>query len=77
VNVTKLEGLFADEVALIQPTTGYMRLLKESVVQIREARKARVREKIAESAISVRQTRKNPRQSGQSLEKRMELCYNY
>jgi len=33
VNVTKvkLEGLFADE---LQPTPGYMRLLKESVLQI-------------------------------------------
>jgi hypothetical protein len=36
VNVTKakLEGLFADELALLQPTPGYMRLLKESVLQI-------------------------------------------
>jgi hypothetical protein len=36
VNVSKamLEGLFADELALLQPTPGYMRLLKESVLQI-------------------------------------------
>jgi hypothetical protein len=36
VNVTKakLEGLFADELALLQPTPGYMRLLKKSVLQI-------------------------------------------
>ena len=35
-NVTKakLEGLFADELTLLQPTPGYMRLLKESVLQI-------------------------------------------
>jgi hypothetical protein len=45
VNVTKatLEGLFADELALLQPTPGYMRLLKESVLQIWKARKAAVR----------------------------------
>ena len=44
VNVTKakLEGLFADELALLQPTPGYMRLLKESVLQIWKARKAAV-----------------------------------
>ena len=42
-----LEGLFADELALLQPTTGYMRLLKESVLQIWKARKAAVREEIA------------------------------
>ena len=36
VNVSKamLEGLFADDLALLQPTPGYMRLLKESVLQI-------------------------------------------
>lgn len=49
VNVTtaKLEGLFADELALLQPTPGSMRLLKESVLQMWKARKASVREKIA------------------------------
>ncbi|MPZ20329.1 MAG: hypothetical protein GEV06_20795 [Luteitalea sp.] len=49
VNVAKakLEGLFADELALLQPTPGYMRLLKESVLQIWKARKAAVREEIA------------------------------
>ena len=49
VNVTKakLEGLFADELALLQPTPGYMRLLKESVLQIWTARKAAVREEVA------------------------------
>jgi hypothetical protein len=49
VNVTKakLEGLFADELALLQPTPGYMRLLKESVLQIWNARKAAVREELA------------------------------
>ena len=43
----KLEGLFADELALLQPTPGYMRLLKESVLQIWKARKAGVREQLA------------------------------
>ena len=43
----KLEGLFADELALLQPTPGYMRLLKESVLQIWKARKAAVREEVA------------------------------
>jgi site-specific DNA recombinase len=35
VNITKgkLEGLFANELALLQPTPGYMRLLKESLLQ--------------------------------------------
>jgi site-specific DNA recombinase len=49
VNVTKakLEGLFADELALLQPTSGYMRLFKESVLQIWKARKAAVREELA------------------------------
>jgi hypothetical protein len=37
-----LEGLFADELALLQLTPGYMRLLKESVLQIWKARKAAV-----------------------------------
>ena len=45
VNVTKtqLEGLFADELALLQPSPGYMRLLKKSVLQIWKARKAEMR----------------------------------
>jgi Recombinase zinc beta ribbon domain len=49
VNLTKakLEGLFTDELALLQPTPGYMRLLKESVLQIWKAPKAAVRDEIA------------------------------
>ena len=41
VNVSKaeLEGMFADELALLQPTPAYMRLLKESVRQVWKARK--------------------------------------
>ena len=51
VNVTKatLEGLFADELALLQPTAGYMRLLKESVLQTWKARKAAVRGEVAQA----------------------------
>jgi hypothetical protein len=47
VSKAKLEGLFVDELALLQPTPGYMRLLKESVLQIWKARKATVRNEIA------------------------------
>ena len=48
VNVSKatLEGQFSDEPALLQPTPGYMRLIKESVLQIWKARKTAVREKL-------------------------------
>jgi hypothetical protein len=49
VNVTKskLEGLFADELARLQPTPRYMRLLKESVLQVWKVRQAEVRSDIA------------------------------
>jgi hypothetical protein len=49
VNVTKakLEGLFADELALLQQSPGHMWLLKESALQIWKARKAAVSEEIA------------------------------
>jgi hypothetical protein len=46
VSTAKLEGLFADELALLQPTPGYMRLFKESVLRIWKARKAAVREEL-------------------------------
>src|SRR5262245_7400127 len=51
VNVSKarLEGLFADELARLQPTRGYMRLLKESVLRIWKARKAAVGEELDRS----------------------------
>jgi site-specific DNA recombinase len=49
VSKAKLEGLFADELAQLQPTPGYMRLLKESVLQIWKARKAAVRDEIAQA----------------------------
>jgi hypothetical protein len=49
VSKAKLEGLFADELALLQPTAGYMRLLKESVLRIWKARKAALREELDRS----------------------------
>ena len=63
VNVTKaaLEGLFADELALLQPTPGYMRLLKESVLRIWKARKAAVRDEIATAE---RAGQSHPREAG-------------
>lgn len=49
VNVTKatLEWLLADELALLQPTPGSMRLFTESVLQTWKARKAAVRDEFA------------------------------
>jgi len=42
---TKLEGLFADELARLQPSSGYMRLVKERVVQVWDRAKSDVKEK--------------------------------
>ena len=49
VNVTKakLETLFAAELSRLQPTAGYMRLLKESVTELWKARVVAAREEIA------------------------------
>ncbi len=51
VNVTKakLESVFTDELARLQPSPGYMRLLKESVLQIWKARKELVRADLADT----------------------------
>ena len=56
MNVTKakLEGLFADELTLLQPSPGYMRLLKESVLQVWKARKAAVRDELATAERAVK-----------------------
>jgi site-specific DNA recombinase len=56
VNVTKakLEGLFVDELARLQPAAGYMRLLKASVLQVWKERKASVQSDL-ESAEQARQ----------------------
>jgi hypothetical protein len=39
ISKATLEGLFADELALLQATPGYMRLLKECALQIWKTRK--------------------------------------
>jgi hypothetical protein len=51
VNVTKgkRESLFTAELARLQPSPGYMRLLKESVVQVWKARKDAVRADLADA----------------------------
>ena len=56
VNVTKakLEGLFSDELARLQPMPGYMRWVKESVLQIWKKRKASVQADLANSAKSAK-----------------------
>lgn len=61
VNVSKarLEGLFADELPLLQPTPGYMRLLKESVLRIWKARKAAVREELDKAEAPRRRFRRS------------------
>lgn len=45
MNIAKarLEGLFVDELERLQPTPGYMRLLKESVLRVWHQHKASVR----------------------------------
>ena len=49
MNITKakLEGLFVDELERFQPTPGYMRLLKESVLRVWHDRKATVKNEVA------------------------------
>ncbi|MBA2353456.1 MAG: recombinase zinc beta ribbon domain-containing protein [Acidobacteria bacterium] len=51
VNVTKakLETLFEEELARLQPSAGYMRLLKESVLQVWKARKESARADLADA----------------------------
>jgi hypothetical protein len=39
----KLEGLFVDELARLQPSEGYMRLVKECVVQVWSQLKSEVK----------------------------------
>jgi site-specific DNA recombinase len=49
VNITKarLEGLFVDELERFQPTPGYMRLLKESVLRLWHDRRSSVKSEVA------------------------------
>ena len=49
VRKAKLEGLFADELKQLQPTPGYMRLVKELVLRAWQERKAEVTGEAADS----------------------------
>jgi hypothetical protein len=46
IATAKLEGLFVDELERLQPTPGYMRLLKESVLRVWQERKAAVKTEV-------------------------------
>jgi site-specific DNA recombinase len=50
VNVSKaaLEGALADELALLQPTPGYMRLVKDRILYIWEQRRAEAKDRTVE-----------------------------
>ncbi len=50
MNVSKaeLEGAFADELALLQPTAGYMRLVKDRILHVWEQRRAEAKDRTAE-----------------------------
>src|SRR5688572_27553094 len=50
VNVSKavLEGAFVDELALLQPTAGYMRLVKDRILHVWEQRRAEANDLTAE-----------------------------
>ena len=50
MNVSKavLEGAFADELALLQPTAGYMRLVKDRILYLLEQRRAEAKGRTAE-----------------------------
>ena len=50
VNVSKavLEGAFADELALLQPTPGYMRLVKDRILCVWEQRRAEAKDRTTE-----------------------------
>ena len=50
VNVSKaeLEGAFADELTLLQPTAGYMRLVKDRILHVWEERRAEAKDRTAE-----------------------------
>ena len=50
VNVSKaaLEGAFVDELGLLQPTPGYMRLVKDRILHVWEQRRAEANDRTAE-----------------------------
>ncbi|HEV8574162.1 MAG TPA: zinc ribbon domain-containing protein, partial [Dehalococcoidia bacterium] len=48
VSKVKLEGAFVDELALLQPTPGYMRLVKDRILHVWEQRRAEAKDRTAE-----------------------------
>jgi hypothetical protein len=48
VNKATLEGAFVDELALLQPTPGYMRLVKDRILHVWEQRRAEANERRTE-----------------------------
>lgn len=48
VNKAKLEGLFVDELALLPPTPGYMRLVKDRILCVWEQRRAEAKDRTTE-----------------------------
>jgi DNA invertase Pin-like site-specific DNA recombinase len=50
VRKAELEGAFADELTLLQPTAGYMRLVKDRILHVWEQRRAEAKERTAEEA---------------------------
>jgi site-specific DNA recombinase len=48
ISKTKLEGLFVEELERLQPTPGYMRLIKESVLRVWHERKAAIKNDTAD-----------------------------
>jgi hypothetical protein len=48
VSKVKLEGAFVDELALLQPTSGYMRLVKDRILHVWEQRRAEANDRTAE-----------------------------
>ena len=48
VSKTKLEGLFAEELGLLQPTPGYMRLVKDRVLYVWQQRTSEVKDRATE-----------------------------
>ncbi|MBY0495700.1 MAG: recombinase family protein [Cyanobacteria bacterium] len=49
VSKAKLEGLFVDELALLQPTPGYMRLVKDRVLCVWQQLTSEIKDRAAES----------------------------
>jgi hypothetical protein len=54
VSKSKLEGLFVDELALLQPTAGYMRLVKDRVLYVWQQMTSEVKDRAADVEYRVR-----------------------